>query len=105
MQINLPNAAYLLELDLEPKILDIPPIELELEPVLEELATEELAVEELIVKEPVVKELVVEPVLEPPRAFRYGWGSYSQIYNRLRASRKVSLQRSFNTKFICSTLP
>jgi len=90
----------LLESDSEPKILDIPPIELELEPVPEEPATEKPAVEE-----PAVEELAAEPALEPPRAFGYSWGSYSQTHNRLRASQKVSLQRSFNTKFICSTLP
>jgi hypothetical protein len=92
----------LLESDSEP--------ELELEPALdmpaaEDLTVEEAAPEEAAPEEAVVAEVVAEPALEPPRAFGYGWGSYSQTHNRSRASRKVNLRRSFDTKFICSTLP
>ena len=61
----------MLESDLEPKILDILLIELELEPTPKELATEELAVKEPAVEELAAEEPVVKPALEPPRAFRY----------------------------------
>jgi hypothetical protein len=113
-QTNLPNAACLLESDSEPEILDVPPIELELEPAPEVPApevpaAEEPAVEEATAEEPVeeepVPEAAPEAAPEPPRVFGYGWGSYSQTHNRSRASRKVNLRRSFDTKFICSTLP
>jgi hypothetical protein len=141
MQTNLPNAACSLESDSEPEILDVPPIELELEPepaaeepavegpateepaveepateepateepateepATEEPATEEPTAEEPTAEEPAAEEPASERPLESPRAFGYGW-SYSQTHHRSRASRKANLRRSFDTKFICSTLP
>lgn len=91
----------MLESDSESEILDVPPIELELEPTPEVPA----AVEEAAPEEAAEEEAAPEAAPEPPRAFGYGWGSYSQTQNRSRASRKVNLRRSFDTKFICSTLP
>lgn len=88
----------MLESDSEAEILDVPA-------AAEEPAVEELAVEEPAAEEPAAEEPEAEPALESPRAFGYGWGSYSQTHSRSRASRKVNLRRSFDTKFICSTLP
>ncbi|OCK90540.1 uncharacterized protein K441DRAFT_707608 [Cenococcum geophilum 1.58] len=85
-----PTQSCPLESDSEPEILDAPPTP----PALEEIRPEE------------PEEPEPEPVLEPePQGAWYSRGSYSQTHRISQASRKVNLRRSFDIKFICSTLP
>lgn len=107
-----PTQSRSLESDSESEISDVPQIELEPapeEPAPEESApAEELALEELAPEEPApapAEEPSLEPTLETPRAFGYRRRSYSQTHHISQASRKINLRRSFDIKFICSTLP
>jgi len=78
-------------------MLDVPPTEPEPEPETALPAPEETA-EELEIPAP-------EPATELQRVFGYSRGNHSQTYRISQASRKANLRKSFDTKFICSTLP
>jgi hypothetical protein len=103
MQTNFPDAACLLESESEPETSGVPPIELELGRAAEAAAAAAAGEEEAPGEE-------APP--EPPRAFECG-RSYSQTHHISKASRKVkskdsrkvNLRKSFDIKFICSTLP
>ena len=98
MQTNFPGAACSLESDSEPEILDVLP-------AVEPPAPEEITPEEPEPTAPEPPAPEPESSLEPQGAFEYSRGSYSQTHRISQASRKVNLRRSFDIKFICSTLP